>query len=541
MSSDFKKYLATEVLSEQRTVSYRNVSRALKVHVNAAKCMLYEFYGFQNEKKPGSVYATYLLSGVKKRQQSPLKANGALDGDHKQEQQRQEQEFEDEPIPSSPPPFTSSMLEPSQQSDKQPTEEGEEREQSPQVRVRTITLVREESLKEIKEQYETISSIHLYSLSPARIQDLVSLTDVGRGLFTDVFAKEDPLEHGKRYGIIQNPEVRRRKGKRPIISQGPAPKFQPVREDAKNPPPRTSAQSSTRQKQQPSKNAAEDTPEEASRPGSRDSTSTTNTPSNNKQPPPSLKRGGSSDLFKAFAKQGNQKPKTSSLAKQDPDTVMKDDDDDDEGESEDEALFLDTGKRTTKKRASDVKKEREDKAAKLRKMMDSDDEEEAEPGVVPANAENENATGTDAVKDEGDEEEVAWSDSDTEKQNKKEASTEKDGDQANSTTATAGSEPKRRRGKRKVTKKRTVKDEDGYLVTKEEVGWESYSEEEPEPAVAPVKKVAPPKSTTTSSFGSNKSQNQSAGSQKGGAGGGGAKSAPKKGGNIMSFFGKKNA
>lgn len=574
MSSDFKKYLATEVLSEQRTVSYRNVSRALKVHVNAAKRMLYEFYGFQNEKKPGSVYATYLLSGVKKRQQSPLKDNGALNGDHKQEQQRQEQEFEDEPIPSSPPPFTSSMLEPSQQSDKQPTEEGEEREQSPQVRVRTITLVREESLKggfldpmdllrssaherrkmerflaltidltriEIKEQYETISSIHLYSLSPARIQDLVSLTDVGRGLFTDVFAKEDPLEHGKRYGIIQNPEVRRRKGKRPIISQGPAPKFQPVREDAKNPPPRTSAQSSTRQKQQPSKNAAEDTPEEASRPGSRDSTSTTNTPSNNKQPPPSLKRGGSSDLFKAFAKQGNQKPKTSSLAKQDPDTVMKDDDDDDEGESEDEALFLDTGKRTTKKRASDVKKEREDKAAKLRKMMDSDDEEEAEPGVVPANAENENATGTDAVKDEGDEEEVAWSDSDTEKQNKKEASTEKDGDQANSTTATAGSEPKRRRGKRKVTKKRTVKDEDGYLVTKEEVGWESYSEEEPEPAVAPVKKVAPPKSTTTSSFGSNKSQNQSAGSQKGGAGGGGAKSAPKKGGNIMSFFGKKNA
>ena len=40
----FKKYLATEILSEQRTVSYRNVSRALKVHVTAAKCMLYEFH-----------------------------------------------------------------------------------------------------------------------------------------------------------------------------------------------------------------------------------------------------------------------------------------------------------------------------------------------------------------------------------------------------------------------------------------------------------------------------------------------------------------
>jgi DNA polymerase delta subunit 3 len=132
MSSDFKKYLATEILSEQRTVSYRNVSRALKVHVTAAKCMLYEFHEFQNGKKPGSVYATYLLSGLRKQKSPP--ANGTLNG-HKQE------EFEDEPFPSSPPPFTSSMLEPSQESN-QAAEE-----QSPQVKVRTITLVREESLE----------------------------------------------------------------------------------------------------------------------------------------------------------------------------------------------------------------------------------------------------------------------------------------------------------------------------------------------------------------------------------------------------------
>lgn len=381
-------------------------------------------------------------------------------------------------------------------------------------------------LAEIKEQYETISSIQLYSLSPARIQDLVSLTDVGRGLFTDVFAKEDPLEHGKQYGIIQNPNVRRRKGKRPIISQGPAPKFQPVKDEPK--PSRTPMQSSTQQK--PPAKAAGDTPEEASRPSSRDSTSTHT--SNNKQP--SLRRGGS-DLFKAFAKQGNQKPK-SSLGRQDSDTVMKDDD---EGESEDDALFLDTGKRTTKKRASDVKKEREDKAAKLRKMMDSDDEAEpAVPNVEDAAGGDEKAVtsqaGTTDAANEEDEEDVAWSDSDTEKQRqsapKKDASTEKEGDHISTSTAPVGSDPKRRRGKRKVMKKRTMKDEDGYLVTKEEVAWESYSEDEPEPA--PVKKVAP-----KSSFGTNKSQSQSA-SQKGG---GGAKPAPKKGGNIMSFFGKKSA
>ena len=39
----------------------------------------------------------------------------------------------------------------------------------------------------------------------------------------------------------------------------------------------------------------------------------------------------------------------------------------------------------------------------------------------------------------------------------------------------------RRRGRRRVMKKKKVKDEDGYLVTKEEAVWESFSEDEPVP------------------------------------------------------------
>jgi hypothetical protein len=125
MSDDPKKYLATEVLSERRTVSYRTVSRALRVHVNAAKCLLWEFYEFQNGKTPGSVHATYLLSGVKK-QQTQADTDGTK---HKYD--------EDEPIPSSPPPFTSSMLEPGQH----------EAEEETAIPVRTITLVRDDSLE----------------------------------------------------------------------------------------------------------------------------------------------------------------------------------------------------------------------------------------------------------------------------------------------------------------------------------------------------------------------------------------------------------
>ncbi|KAI1620117.1 DNA polymerase delta subunit 3 [Exophiala viscosa] len=507
MSEDFRKYLATEVLSEQRTISYRNVSRALKVHVNTAKCMLYDFYEFQNGKKPGSVYATYLLSGVKKAQHASSQSNGTTNG-HKHE-------FEDEPIPSSPPPFTSSMLEPSQESNQTSEDKG------PQTKVRTITLVREENLEALKEQYEHLSSIHVYSLSPAHIRDLLTLTDISRGLFTDVFAKQDPLEHNKTFGIIQNPHVRRRQRKRPVVPQGPAPKFQAVKEE-----PKASAAKSTAQSKAAPKTAPATKNEEPSRPSSRDSTSTTGSAKQS-----AMKRE-SSDLFRAFAKQSHQKSKPAAI-RQDSDTKMKDDD---EGESEDDAVFLDTGMRTAKKRPSDARKEREDKAAKLRKMMDSDDEAEpAVPGVEKATGVNgEPVTaqaGTDAVQDneeaKGDAEAVAWSDSDTEKKRqtapKKDASTNSQGEQI--ATMTSGG---RRRGKRKVMKKRTTKDEDGYLVTKEEAVWESYSEDEPEPKPEPPKKEVP-----RSTFGSNKGQSQPA-SQKGGG-----KAAPKKG-NIMSFFGKKN-
>lgn len=39
----------------------------------------------------------------------------------------------------------------------------------------------------------------------------------------------------------------------------------------------------------------------------------------------------------------------------------------------------------------------------------------------------------------------------------------------------------RRRGRRKVMKKKTTRDAEGYLVTREEAAWESFSEDEPIP------------------------------------------------------------
>jgi DNA polymerase delta subunit 3 len=139
-----RTYLATQIHSEQATISYRTVARALKVHVNAAKRILYEFHTHENGKKPNSVHATYLLAGTKKIHEYPASTNGNVNGT----------DVDDEPMPSSPPPFTSSMLESSQQ------EGDDQQSQSETVPVKTITLVREESLEGV-----------WYPCSPSAIAD----------------------------------------------------------------------------------------------------------------------------------------------------------------------------------------------------------------------------------------------------------------------------------------------------------------------------------------------------------------------------------
>jgi hypothetical protein len=238
---------------------------------------------------------------------------------------------------------------------------------------------------------------------------------------------------------------------------------------------------------------------------------------------PTIRRDAS-DLFKAFAKQSQQQkqpPKAAPVATVGGDAM----DVDDEGESEDEALFLDTGTHkaatsaTTAKRPGDASKEREDKAAKLRKMMDSDDE--GEDGKAAAVAATEDQT-KDHDGDADEKDEVAWSDSDTEKKASQQT--------AEQPTQPVQGQAGRRRGKRKVMKKRTTKDEDGYLVTKEEAVWESYSEDDM-PKEPPRATPLPKKTVTTNGKGASQAGKGAASKSSG---------PPKKAGNIMSFFGKKN-
>ena len=99
-------------------VSYRMLSRDLKVHNNVAKRMLFDFHHRQNSKAPGSVRANYIVDGrprIEKEAAADGHPNGG-DGSHVQSS-----------------PYMSSSM---------PQEEEEE----PGIPIRSITLAREEDL-----------------------------------------------------------------------------------------------------------------------------------------------------------------------------------------------------------------------------------------------------------------------------------------------------------------------------------------------------------------------------------------------------------
>jgi DNA polymerase delta subunit 3 len=435
-----------------------------------------EFHGKQNAKKPGCVHATYLVSGTR-REQPEAQPNGT----HPQ------QDGEDTVMQSSPSLPSSSIPHP------------EESQEEPAL-VKTILLAREEHLEEAKATLEEITGIHIYSLEAKGLSDLQSLTECSRKIAADT-ASEDPLQAWKHYGTIRNPNVKRRTlGHKPPPPPAPAPAARPDTKAKHTQPASKPAQPTTKPALE--RHASKDSQD--SKPASKPSSAKA-TPEPQKKP--AAPKRQDSNIFKSFAK-GRTKPKTeesqSSAEASKEDEAMNDfsdDDDADEGADEDvveEVSTVPEGK---------SKKERE---AELQAMMDQEDEVmEDAADDTPDNVAEEDERALDKAQEAKPEE-------------PKETVTVENG---------------RRRGRRRVMKKKTVKDEDGYLgkfiyssnskrascridngaVTKEEAAWESFSEDEP----APKKIKAQPAASTTSRPAAKK---------------GGAKAGQ---GNIMSFFSKK--
>lgn len=370
--------------------------------------MLFEFHQKQNAKKPGSVHATYLITGTRTTPSSKQQISG------------ESQDGEDAVMQSSPPIPNSSA----------PQATEDDAEPKP---VRSILLAKEEHFDQAKATFETITGIHVYSLAAGGLSDLNLLTECNRKMNAD-YASEDPLDAWKQYGTIQNPNCRRRTQKRPP-PVAPAPS---VKEPAAKPKPAPALEKqSTKASNDSEPNSAKATPvpEKDTDAGKK---KTATKPITNKRQ--------ASDIFKSFAK-GANKPKkaasteSSAAPSPAPPAAAEDEsmggmsDDDPDNAGEDEELHVDAGTGRSKK----------DREADLKAMMDVEDE--------PMDDAAEGAS-DDAI--DAPEEETKEEPEEAKAEEPKETMTVENG---------------RRRGRRRVMKKKTVKDDEGYLGKSLKFAW----------------------------------------------------------------------
>ncbi|KAI3320149.1 hypothetical protein HD806DRAFT_248556 [Xylariaceae sp. AK1471] len=433
---DYRQYLAQKILTEDQVVTYRLLSRALKVHVNTAKEMLYDFHKWQNDKRPGTLHATYIIYGTKSKPERQ-------DDDVEMTDSRMSDDIHA--------PF----------SDLVPTH--------------TLSLVSEEHLQESLKQYSEVTSLHVYSLAPHPLKDFQLLADTARQVLELSTADSAP-NSSKVYGTISNPNVRKRERR-----GGPIPA-------ARAPAPKPESKPTVKQEPKPASPAAvKEEPKVGSQASSKSAVASAPT---KKSIPATLKRQGSSGIDQMFAKQAAKPKKPAAKASESPATsavasgaeAMSDDGEDDAEPMAD-----------VKQEDSGARQARRDRQAELRRMMAESDEEEPEKAESPA---------------EEDPMEEEQPPSEPEPEPKAE-------EPAEVVSSTSGG---RRRGRRRVMRKKQIMDEKGYLVTIQEQGWESFSEDEA-PAPPPKAKQQPVKSEPVA-----KSKKA-------------ASKAPQ--GNIMSFFSKK--
>ncbi|KAM0348758.1 hypothetical protein ACHAPU_004197 [Fusarium lateritium] len=451
---EHKKFLADRLLSEERPITYRLLSRALDVHVNTAKEMLYDFHNYQNAQKANSIHATYLVYGTK-----------TPDGQQSDGDVEMSSSMPEEPV-------------------------------SDEVPISTLTLAREEELKDILTAYQKVTSIHVYSLAPHPQKDLSLLSDVATQL-SEYSSSGDIIAASKKYGVISNSNAQRRERKGRPQASASAPS-KPVKKEPFASKPTSTATINIKQEASAAKpgtkqaKSAQSAKQESSAPSSKEGTPV---PSGGKKPAPSLKRGVSGGIMQSFAKAAARPAKPKPAPQKEEDTAMALSDD---GEADDSDVVATSSKSKPAVDSADIKRKRQEREDALRKMMEDDDEDEKEE--------------SDKESEQADEEmeEAPEPEPEAEPEAKKE---EEEPAEVVSSTGEG-----RRRGKRRVMKKKRILDDQGYMVTIQEQGWESFSEDE---APAPAKKVAP--TPTPSSSAGSKSK----------------KSAPKGQGNIMSFFSKK--
>lgn len=278
--------------------------------------------------------------------------------------------------------------------------------------------------------YEEVTSFHIYSLAPFPQRDLALLSDVSKSL-SDYRKIEDAAKTLDTYGIIANPQARRkdRKGRPPIPAPAPAPSA---------PAPKTVTK--TVKQEAPTTLSKPSQPEKV-KPEVKEVSSAEATPSSSagKKPPATLKRGASGGIMQSFAKAAAKPPKPKPEPKpKEEDTSMALSDD---GEADDEdlpsskSIDLEALKRTRKQREEEL----------MRMMEDADDDIKEE------------AKKEDEQSDE-EMEEASEAEPEPEPEPEQQPKEEKE-----PTEVISNSGDGRRRGKRRVMKKKRILDDQGYM------------------------------------------------------------------------------
>ncbi|KAI5290931.1 hypothetical protein KEM54_006981 [Ascosphaera aggregata] len=514
MSVQYQRYLAEKVIDEKEVVTHRALSRALNVHTDHAKRMLFAFHQSQNKITPHSITATYLIKGIRCDEQF---VTGAGNGECR--------------VPAES--FTSWMSSP-------PVPDADDR-----IRLESVLIVREQELEVARKQFNKIHTMFVYSIQAGPLLDINLLTDIC------VKSPADPLQHGKTWGIIFNPHVRRRTvpssawqsaaHPRPDPTKQSNPAFMHINESRI-----AAAQDRTglHPKKDRSKLTWKSDSLKTAQLTEQPLQSTSAKPANSVDEgaeskvgaEPVVPKKGGGDLFQAFAK---SKPKQTSAApnpaaarpfsgsdapsgnvtpdvKEDDNDIFLEDADDDEGEEPEEIFAArnssEPGSIKTTESKRDTRQEREEK---LRMMMENDVDEDQEMRDADIAASEMNVDESTPASDKAQSEPPSAQPFGSASRSNESAEAE--------SIQEKPAPPGRHRGRRQVTKKRTTKDAEGYLVTTEERVWESFSEDE-EP---------PRKEGTAVAQGNGTQGGRSRSDDK-------PKPKPKGQGSIMSFFAKKS-
>lgn len=470
-SSDQTSFLSSWVQRDKKLITYRLLSRELRIHVDDAKKALAAF--FESHKDKTDIDATYILIG-RSTASAPAAGNAT-------EAKASQGEDEDMKLVGSSSTASSSTAPSRSFLDSRIALRQSENDSPRQV----MRLVSADKLEEAKETFDEVTSCHIYSISPGRLRDATQLTAVQHDLhtqqkYTDAWQQTN---RGADLGVIVNPTIKDNYDPSKAIPSlgGPSAPAIPAAKDVK---PAKSSAVKTEPKDEPDTKTAKSTSASAS-----------------------SKKGGGLDWSRAKPKEAESTP--AAVKKESQSTTSKrpsarkallgsddeddeeersngrkaitvdDDDEDDDGkpeklgyaddEDDDEDIKMadpvrgaaptGTGKRAdarlqTKSQAAAQRKE-------LEAMMDTDDEDVqvVEPSGVAASSSK-----TGQGKDLDPDVEMASSTIT---------------DTMNGSETRPAAEKRRVRKKRKIgSKKVRTKDERGYTVTKTVDEYESYSSEE---------------------------------------------------------------